>query len=318
MHPWAEKQVKPWTGHGVRSRDGLLPALGRETCFLFEVRNNVVHCDYKLTHLVYAQRAQKFHFFFNSIVSRYCIPDISFALDVGDEAADCPECPLFTFQRQKNSVNILFPDNDFVWYDCYSDRTLWGIPDTVTFGEKSASAVFVGSTTGAGHITAPMLASGAVPRVEAARFFRGSKNVDFRLSNIVQCDNEAASILAAEGFGGKQVGWQEQLTHKFLISIDGNGATCSRVYISLLSNSALVKYDSDCEMFYFDGLVAGTHYLPVMRHPDVVEIVETEAETPGSYLDIAEAGKDFATRYLSRGALESYTAELLWAYADAA
>jgi hypothetical protein len=38
--------------------------------------------------------------------------------------------------------------------------------------------------------------------------------------------------------------WREQLRHRFLLSLDGNGAVCARLAIGLKSNSAVVKYRS--------------------------------------------------------------------------
>ena len=319
MHRWAKQQLVPWKGHGVKKLVDIAGVVAeRESAFAFSITDNKVHCDYKHTHLIFAQRAQMYHIFFNEIACRFNLPNTIFALDVGDEAKDSNNHPLFSFQRRKGFKVILLPDVDFLASNFYNDAQSWGLPDKVIYSRKSATACFVGSTTGAGLITRSLLDAGNVPRVEAARFFRSQPTVDFRLPNIVQCDPEAEGMLRAEGFGTNPCTWQDQLASKFLISIDGNGATCSRVFVSLASNSVLLKYVSDCEMFYFEGLEAGRHFIPIERHEDVLRAIGEEEVAPGEHAAIAKRSQEFAARHLSRGALEYYTADLLWTYAEAA
>jgi hypothetical protein len=109
--------------------------------------------------------------------------------------------------------------------------------------------------------------------------------------------------------------WPQQWESRFLISIDGNGATCSRVALALKSNSALVKYASPFALFYFPKLQAGRDYLAVTAEREIEAIVERELTTPGFHRDIAEAGTRFYERFLDRRRLFAYTALLLSAYA---
>jgi hypothetical protein len=110
--------------------------------------------------------------------------------------------------------------------------------------------------------------------------------------------------------------WKDQFERRFILSMDGNGATCSRVVIALMSNSVLLKYHSDNVLYYFDGMQPWIHYVPVMEDRDVQATIDLEAREPTSFARIAAAGQKFASTYLSRSAIVEYTRALLLLYAD--
>jgi hypothetical protein len=110
--------------------------------------------------------------------------------------------------------------------------------------------------------------------------------------------------------------WLEQLENKFIISLDGNGATCSRVVIALLSNSVLLKYESKNILFFFGGLQPWLHYIPIASHNHVEIIMDIETLHPERFEQIASNGAEFARTYLNRAAIYSYTAILLQLYAE--
>jgi hypothetical protein len=112
-----------------------------------------------------------------------------------------------------------------------------------------------------------------------------------------------------------RVPWSEQFPHKFIISVDGNGATCSRVVIALKSNSALLKYHSPHHLYYFKGLVPWLHYVPIVENNDIENIIKIERECPGAFASIAEEGRRFAETYINRQRVFQYVAELLTHYA---
>jgi len=146
--------------------------------------------------------------------------------------------------------------------------------------------------------------------------FRGDPLVDFRLPLIVQCDTkETEDAIRALGFGEGKASWPDQLKSKFLISVDGNGATCSRVVIALKSNSVLLKYRSVNLLYYFSGLNEYFHYIPVNDAIDIRQIVKAERRSPGLCKSISEHGSDFYLKYLTAEASKRYAATLLEQYA---
>ena len=81
-------------------------------------------------------------------------------------------------------------------------------------------------------------------------------------------------MIVAMDLGKERIPWSEQYRHMFLLSMDGNGATCSRVISSLKSNSVLIKYQSDSILYYFSALEPGTHFISVNDDRDIEGILD--------------------------------------------
>lgn len=264
-------------------------------------------------------RAQRYMRYLEHICRSRC-PDVrtTVAFDVSDMGFSSDTAPIFVFQKPSSRGSLLFPDIDFINHNFYLSKRIGQLPyreDTLPYAEKNCMAVFAGATTGGGLITLERLRRAAVPRVRAAMFFRGSALVDFRLPRIVQCTPEAEKMIRDAGFGTGLLTWIDQHQYKFLISMDGNGATCSRVVIGLKSNSVLVKYNSSKVLFYFKGLLPWFHYIPVSSDEQVTQIVDMEKQEPGLFEYIARNGQEFARKYLNQKQIGDYAACLIRMYA---
>jgi hypothetical protein len=240
--------------------------------------------------------------------------EATLALAIGDNNQLEIGAPIFSFQKRRGGREVLLPDIDFLTHDFYRGPEH---RDDQPFTDKSDRAIFVGSTTG-GTITPEIARTCGLPRLAAARFFTGSSRVEFTLPSIVQCSNvEARQILEQMEFCRQpRLSWREQLKRKCLISIDGNGAACSRVVLALKSNSALLKYESDHLLYYFNGLKPRTHYIPIKSESDVEDAVDLVAAAPAVGLSIAREGRVFAETYLTKEAVTNYMVQLLLAYRD--
>lgn len=227
---------------------------------------------------------------------------------IADHAFDRLPLPVFSFQKLKGDNNILLPDVDFMGWNYYENDDQ---RDVIKYSDKLNRAAFVGATTGAmiGHQDIDNL---AVPRIRAAEYFKGSDLVRFELSEIVQCESDdVIRRLEGMGYGRGRISWQEQLKNKFLISIDGNGATCSRMVMALRSNSVLMKYESDSILYYFRGLKPWQHFIPIMIDAEIPRHVLHEMRHEGSFKNIADEGRAFAEEFICRESVIYYTAELL-------
>lgn len=236
------------------------------------------------------------------------------AMCMGDGAIESSLAPTFSFQKPAGSTSILMPDIDFLHSNFYES------PDTrdhMRYIAKSPSAVFTGSTTGQHVLTLDMVRSLSLPRLHSAIYFKDSPYVEFDLPNIVQCDSpETRDAIMALAVPSHRRSWREQFGYRFLISMDGNGASCSRVVIALRSNSVLLKYNSDNILFYFSEMIPWRHYLPVSTDEDVERIIEMERTQPGLFRDVAEQGKEFYRKHLTRSSVFDYTSTLLRTYAE--
>ena len=233
------------------------------------------------------------------------LPDgLLIPIAIGDTTISSETAPIFSFQKTAQTPCPLITDPDFIYLRYYTDEMY---ADPLSYRAKQASAVFAGSTTGAGH-TVESIQALSSERVAAAVAFRDDPRIDFRLPSVVQCVTpEAEDLLIRMGFGqGNYLSWQDQFRHKFVISLDGNGATCSRVAISLKSNSVLLKYHSQSMLYYFYTMIPWVHYIPIRTHSDVVRVIEREEKEPGIFENIAENGRDFYLRYLNKDNIIRY------------
>lgn len=237
--------------------------------------------------------------------------NVTLAIDVADLPENYADVPVLSFQKRTGYSNILMPDVDFfngLWYRNFTDP--------VPYADKRTHACFYGSSTG-GIVRMADLGDAACcnERIELAKDLHGNPWVTFKIANATQCDSEETrKSLEQSPFFSKPVDWREQLQNRFIVSVDGNGATCSRVVLALMSNSVLVKYRSDSELFYFPALTAGEHYLAAESGSEIEAIVRGEEANPGQYRSIAESGRRFAKRYLTQGSVLAFTGALISEY----
>ena len=219
--------------------------------------------------------------------------------------------PTFAFQKIQGSSSLLIPDIDALTNAFYENV----FEDLVPYDTKLDKAIFVGSTTGTNH-TVETVRDMQNQRLRVAMFFKNSDQVDFRLPVICQCLTlEAEEAIRDLGFGnGEQLTWDAQFRYKFLVSIDGNGATCSRVQIALKSSSVLLKFDSPNNLYYFAGLQPYSHYLPVACEQDILTYIELEKSHPHYFSKIASNGQRFFEEYLNRESASYYFSRLLSLY----
>lgn len=260
-----------------------------------------------------ARRARLYLGFFKSCVSASDLPQKAFtvALDVADIPSVSLTMPLLSFQKPRGAPNILVPDVDFLLTDHYEHEA----PDQLALTDKRYGAVFAGASTG-GRVSAEALRDLTLPRLRFAHEFLGHPDVHFRIAKAVQCASpEVQADLEAQPFFGPYLSFQDQLAYRFILSLDGNGATCSRVVRTLRSRSVLLKQHSDHVLYYFHGLVPYRHYLPFQQKADIETYVALDREGHLATEAISAEAQEFSRRFLTRRAVLAYGRRLLEAYA---
>jgi hypothetical protein len=264
IHSWAMAEVMPWRMRCIAASaipDAAAELNTTETAYIFTIREGGISVESKLGKFAnVAHPRSRIHLdFFHEVLRVYpSIPDTTFILDIGDMPPPSPNVPVFQFQKPADAFSILLPDIDFIGWNYY---TLAAIVDTAHYAEKALSAIFVGGTSGQLN-TVETVRNPVASRLRSAKYFRGHPDIRFLLPKLCQCANpEAERALRDLGFGGPPIQWSEQFGHKFIISVDGNGATCSRVVIVLKSNSVLLKYDSPHRLYHSHGLLPWRHYI---------------------------------------------------------
>ena len=321
LYSWARREMLPWIANPL---DQATSELAYERinatmpwAALYRFSAGQVHLEPKPSTLaldvVSVDRAREYLSFLQSAARRLppgCGGTI--CLSGADLIEGQHEVPVFMFQKLPGEAYILVPDIEFIqkgFYeaDIYRDPRL--------YSAKTSTAVFAGATTG-GPITKEVADKLSLPRLEAAGYFENNIRVDFRLPHVVQCSSvEAEAVLKQKSFCIRsRLTWNEQFRHRFLISMDGNGATCSRVAISLLSNSVLLKYNSPHRLYYFDGLAPWVNYVPIDSHATVEAVLSMDLQDTARFRAVAENGRAFASDYLTRARAEEYMANLLMLY----
>lgn len=234
----------------------------------------------------------------------------SMMLEAFDQVASVSDMPIVGFQRTRGANTLLLPDVELVEnFNASAD-----VHDDIPWEQKQPQAIFTGSTTG-GWSDENSVRARALPRLAAAEYFRSSSRVRWELPNVVQCASpQTERLIRSLGFGEARRSWQEQFGYRVLLSMDGNGATCSRVSIGLASHCLLGKFDSPEELYYFRALRAGKHYVPLTEFADVDRLLDDMQERPSAYKAVADAASAFAHRHLTRIAVYAYVAEFLVRY----
>lgn len=312
---WVSEQLAPWRDKAFDFARVIDAEQQRHDVFIFSFRDGKATFRPKSRPSpgYESHRAGLYASFLSEAYRRYC-PDREFdvALFTGDEPRIEPDFPLIAFQKPIGSRVILLPDVDFLRYNFYTGDD-W--IDPVEPVMKSHSAVFVGATTGALTITAEKLRANGIPRIRSAKFFRDNPRVTFKLPTICQVESEEVRKMILEMDLGKQrIPWSEQFRHMFLLSMDGNGATCSRVVAAMKSNSVLVKYKSNSVLYYFSGMQDRKHFVSIERDDQVEDLLDEFELNPVVFHDIAQRSKEFYDTFLVKESVVEYMGRLLAGY----
>lgn len=220
-------------------------------------------------------RVQAYQKWLAKLVHLISLPNFRVAIEFEDMATGDVDIPILSFHKKAGQNYVLIPDFEIYELNYYrNDKYL----DNFSFQEKVDKAVFVGSTTGTNKNedrnycnTKQNIQFDPSVRISAAKYFEENASVFFKLPSIVQCDSaDTEQYLRTLPFTQcDYMDWKEQFKYKFIISIDGNGPTCSRVAVTLLSNSVLLKYDSKWITYYHRAMRPFVDYVPVSSHEDI-------------------------------------------------
>jgi hypothetical protein len=117
---------------------------------------------------------------------------------------------------------------------------------------------------------------------------------------------------------GDYVSSQASLRYKYIVEVDGYGATL-RHKNSMLGGFLIFKVDSEHTQFYFATLKPWVHFVPVDRHnlaDSLAARVRWARAHDAESRAIAERSAQFARRYLTFEAMHAYQAEVLRQFAD--
>lgn len=121
--------------------------------------------------------------------------------------------------------------------------------------------------------------------------------------------------IRSEGFTKPFVAPEEQLHHRYLIAIEGDGTATSLAW-QLFSGSTVCIADGFSVEWFYDALQPYVHYLPLRRNStDIEEKINYLREHDGEAAEIARHAREFAQEWLSDESVFFYFYKLLHAYA---
>ena len=262
------------------------------------------------------RRVQIYHQWLVSLTRLISFPNFRVAIDLRDMVNDL-DIPILSFHKKSGQNIILVPDFE-IYEQNYYRRDIYS--DSVAFQGKLDKAIFVGSTTGtvASEVrsccnTIENINNDPSVRLSAAKFFESSESVVFKLPSVVQCDSqETEAYLKTFTFTQcDRIDWSGQFKYKFIISVDGNGPTCTRVAATLLSHSVLLKYQSQWITYYHRALRPFVNYVPISWHSDVNHALSELKDNYAFYSNISRAANEDFSLLFKKSNVDRFFAAVL-------
>jgi hypothetical protein len=242
------------------------------------------------------------------------LPNVSFLLtlhDSFDRVCQGRDVPVFTFAKQKSSCSVLLPDFEafvshdghLVEYESYCERYPWKAKKEIMFWRGSSTGAVISSEN-----------YRSVPRIKLVML--GEKASSWLDAGLVKLCQGAENISELRFFLKPFESIKNHFAYKYLIDVDGNSCTYSRCRWILLSNSVLVKQESENVQWYYKALKPYEHYIPVRS--DWSNLEEQYAWLKAHDKEakrVALAGRQLGTTIFSAQAIADYIELLLREYA---
>lgn len=302
----------------------------------FQIINQQVYAEsYYLGHYYFPVLLQ----YFQRLVKTYKIPDVDFIIymreeipmseTLGKHTMGIPAFIMFQdLDSEYETDKLLFPDGYFLKNNKNSN---WGelLNRIKKAGnkhpwEKKIDKVFWrGNTTGDFHIYTvdnfsklPRLTisilSKLYPDLIDAQFSYYSPQIMYE--NHGKNLREFCEILF--GPKPKSVNEVDHLKYKYLLSLDGNAATGTRVTWIMYSNSVLLKQESRKIQWYYSALKAYKNYVPVNhRLTDIFDQIQWMQTHDKELKEIAKNAHNFAASNMMPNHIDSHVVILLNEYA---
>ena len=316
-YEWACKEVSPWIDRSD-SRDEYDIFLSKineayKDITVLDIKDNEVKIRRKQNSHIQleeggqdALRLKNYLELFKNALRRSSKPmQVSLAISTGDTIDFSAEYPIFCLQKTVDAPTILIPDVDFGNFDYYDDA----FTDR-HFLQKMDQVIFCGSSTGT-ILTDDDVINNKSDRLKLAHRFVDHDDIIIKIGSAVQCVSESGLNILRRKPYFEAIPWPDQLRRRYILSIDGNGATCSRVVLTLRSQSLLLKYRSNERLFYFHGLQPMVHYVPISDAEDLLCKLSALRTGEINAVQIVKNANAFFKKHLRRKSVEEYLINLI-------
>lgn len=211
-----------------------------------------------------------------------CLPDGTFLIDFEDNLASSSLLPILGFAKKQEDPGILIPDFEALTGYIKLKEEIREGKQSYPFSSKIDKAFWRGSTTGSLKDSSHCLEDHwqELPRGALVAFSKKHRGLlDAKFTHVCQIEKKNADtfkrFLKKEDLFSSHVSIEEHFAYKYLIDIDGNSCTYSRLFWILSSNSLCLKQESNHQQWYYKALIPYQHYVPFKKDlSDLLEKIE--------------------------------------------
>lgn len=228
------------------------------------------------------------------------LTNVCFLISVEDSCSK--DLPVLTFAKDKTTQSICIPDFEALKGYMHIDEQIAQGRKQYPFEKKCEQAFWRGATTG-GHFSLSNWKK--FPRTQLVCLgLNHPQELDAKFSLLIQADPKDAFELkqkmAREKMFGKVTSIQDHLQYKYLIDVDGNSCTYSRLYWILRSNSLCIKQLSNHVQWYYSLLTPYKHYLPFSADfSDLIEQIQWAKNHPEEVQLMIQNANALSEEYLT-------------------
>ena len=228
------------------------------------------------------------------------LPDLDLLVYFGDHVdQDAEHAPVLCFCRRRQRVGqVLIPDFEILRGHESLDRSVDRAARRLAWETRTPRAFWRGVTTG-GRFDQPGWE--AIPRALLVAASRAHPDlVDARFTRFVQ-GAEANTVLLGGGWRSDEVSPADSVRYRYLIDVDGNSSSWSRLRWLLRSGSLVLKQSSEFLQWYYRWLEPRRHYVPIAPDlRDLADVVRWACRADDEAHSIALQGRRFAHARLGR------------------
>ena len=260
---------------------------------------------------------------------RYSVPDVDFLYYYQDEIATnnpiikkkFKKAPILVSAKKKGFAKVVL---FFDWlYDITNNAHGWNatidaINDNIShypWEEKIEKAFWRGSGTDGAYTIDNLV---TYPRGFAVYLSKNNPEyIDAGFTHIHDhFFEQTKEVLRSTGLVSF-LNPKDQMQYKYLLDIDGVTFAYPAAYHKFLSNSLVMKQNSDNVMWFSSRLIPWEHFVPVHNDlRDVKEKVQWARENDGEAKKIADSGRQFALDHLMPEQILEYCYKTLVKYAS--
>ncbi|MEI8300526.1 MAG: glycosyl transferase family 90 [Chlamydiota bacterium] len=293
-------------------------------CKVFQNTIEFHHCFsgnqvdfYQTPDLYNHPRFQSVHYVLKYLAKHYSLPDLDFIISLEDSLDEEMPAPVMTFAKNKHiKTSVAFPDFEAILGYKKLIKKVLVANYHFAFDEKIGLAFWRGATTG-GAFTIHNWEK--YPRSSLVLFANQHPNIlDAKYTSVVSDSDQSLleKLFQEKNLLGSSTSIYDHIQYKYLIDIDGNSCTYSRLFWILLSNSLCIKQISDNEQWYYGALKPYVHYLPFKTDMSDLAIQIAWAEKhPNEVKQMIYQANCFVKKHLLQEHVFQYVYLLLNAYA---